>query len=72
VLAYDITEIRPGQFKGPAFKKGYIVKEEDLEHLRRLGGLMMTEIYNELKRRLLKKLGEKGHSAKRCVLRPGP
>lgn len=37
VLAHDITEIRPGQFKGPAFKKGYIVKEEDLEHLRRLG-----------------------------------
>jgi len=25
VLAHDITEIRPGQFKGPAFKKGYIV-----------------------------------------------
>lgn len=37
VLAHDITEIRPGQFKGPAFKKGYIVEEEDLEHLRRLG-----------------------------------
>jgi Probable molybdopterin binding domain len=37
VLAHDITEIRPGQFKGPAFKKGYVVKEEDLEHLRRLG-----------------------------------
>ncbi|MFH0845277.1 MAG: molybdopterin-binding protein [Pseudomonadota bacterium] len=37
VLAHDITEIRPGQFKGPAFKKGHIVKEEDLAHLRRLG-----------------------------------
>ena len=37
VLAHDITEIRPGQFKGPAFKKGYIVREEDLEHLKRLG-----------------------------------
>jgi hypothetical protein len=37
VLAHDITEIRPGQFKGPAFKKGYVVKEGDLEHLRRLG-----------------------------------
>ena len=37
VLAHDITEIRPGQFKGPAFKKGYIVREEDLDHLRRLG-----------------------------------
>jgi len=37
VLAHDITEIRPGQFKGAIFKKGYIVKKEDLDHLRRLG-----------------------------------
>ena len=37
VLAHDITEIRPGQFKGPAFKKGHIIRQEDLEHLRRLG-----------------------------------
>lgn len=36
-LAHDITEIRPGQFKGPAFKKGDIVREEDLDHLKRLG-----------------------------------
>ena len=37
VLAHDITEIRPGQFKGAAFKKGHILKKEDLDHLRRLG-----------------------------------
>jgi hypothetical protein len=37
VLAHDITEIRPGQFKGAAFKKGHVVREEDLAHLRRLG-----------------------------------
>ncbi len=37
VLAHDITEIRPGQFKGPAFTKGHIIREEDLPHLRRLG-----------------------------------
>ncbi|VBB42165.1 Molybdopterin binding domain protein [uncultured Desulfatiglans sp.] len=37
VLAHDITEIRPGQFKGPAFKKGHIIREEDVQHLRRLG-----------------------------------
>jgi len=37
VLAHDITEIRPGQFKGAAFRKGHILREEDLEHLRRLG-----------------------------------
>lgn len=37
VLAHDITEIRPGQFKGAAFKKGHVVRKKDLEHLRRLG-----------------------------------
>lgn len=37
VVAHDMTEIRPGQFKGPAFKKGYIITEEDITHLRRLG-----------------------------------
>lgn len=37
VLAHDITEIRPGQFKGAAFKKGHVVQEQDLPHLRRLG-----------------------------------
>ncbi len=37
VLAHDITEIRPGEFKGRAFKKGHIIKEEDLCHLQRLG-----------------------------------
>ena len=37
VLAHDITEIRPGQFKGAAFKRGYIITEEDLPHLRRVG-----------------------------------
>ncbi|MBW1782426.1 MAG: molybdopterin-binding protein [Deltaproteobacteria bacterium] len=37
VLAHDITEIRPGQFKGAAFKKGHIITEADLPHLRRVG-----------------------------------
>jgi hypothetical protein len=37
VLAHDVTEIRPGQFKGPAFKKGQVIRPEDVEHLRRLG-----------------------------------
>lgn len=37
ILAHDITEIRPGQFKGPAFKKGHIIGERDLPHLKRLG-----------------------------------
>ncbi len=37
ILAHDITEIRPGQFKGPAFKKGHIIREEDVSHLKRVG-----------------------------------
>ncbi len=37
VLAHDITEIRPGEFKGRAFKKGHIVRPEDVCHLQRLG-----------------------------------
>jgi hypothetical protein len=37
VLAHDITEIRPGQFKGIAFRKGHIVQAADIPHLRRLG-----------------------------------
>lgn len=36
-LAHDITEIRPGEFKGAAFKKGHTVCEEDLCRLQRLG-----------------------------------
>lgn len=37
VLAHDITEIRTGEFKGRAFKKGYVVRKEDVCHLQRLG-----------------------------------
>ncbi len=37
ILAHDITEIRPGEFKGPAFRKGYRVRKDDLCHLMRLG-----------------------------------
>ncbi|MCF8095744.1 MAG: molybdopterin-binding protein [Desulfobacteraceae bacterium] len=36
-LAHDITEIVPGEFKGPAFHKGQILTCRDLDHLRRLG-----------------------------------
>ena len=37
VLAHDITEIRQDDFKGRAFKKGHIVREEDITYLQRLG-----------------------------------
>ncbi len=36
-LAHDITEVRPGEFKGPSFKRGDVVQEKDLCHLMRLG-----------------------------------
>jgi hypothetical protein len=37
VLAHDITEIRKDEFKGRAFKKGHVIRVEDVTHLRRLG-----------------------------------
>ena len=43
VLPHDMTEIRNApakdedSFKGVAFKKGHIVREEDIDHLKRLG-----------------------------------
>lgn len=36
-LAHDITEIRPGEFKGPAFMRGHKIEEADVCHLMRLG-----------------------------------
>lgn len=36
-LAHDITEIRPGEFKGPAFQKGHEVCNADICHLQKLG-----------------------------------
>lgn len=37
VLAHDVTEIRKDEFKGRAFKKGHVVRPEDIEHLKRIG-----------------------------------
>lgn len=37
VLCHDITKIVPGEFKGVAFKKGHIIKEEDIVALHSLG-----------------------------------
>ena len=37
VLAHDITRIIPGKFKGVAFKKGHIVREQDIPALLNLG-----------------------------------
>ena len=37
VLSHDVTQIIPGEFKGRAFKKGHIIKEEDIEKLLSIG-----------------------------------
>ncbi|MBP1752381.1 MAG: molybdenum cofactor cytidylyltransferase, partial [Geobacteraceae bacterium] len=37
ILAHDITRIVPGEFKGRAFKKGNVIREEDIGTLLKLG-----------------------------------
>jgi molybdenum cofactor synthesis domain-containing protein len=37
VLVHDITRIIPGKFKGVGFKKGHVVKKEDIPELLKLG-----------------------------------
>ncbi len=37
VLAHDLTRILPGEFKGRAFKRGHIVREEDVAALLNMG-----------------------------------
>ena len=48
-LAHDITEIRPGEFKGAAFQKGHTVCNEDLCHLQKLGknNLYLIDLEND-------------------------
>ncbi len=36
-LCHDITEVSPGKFKGRAFKKGHIVRPDDIQKLLSLG-----------------------------------
>jgi molybdenum cofactor synthesis domain-containing protein len=37
VLAHDLTQILPGQFKGRLFKKGHVIREEDIPALLSIG-----------------------------------
>lgn len=37
ILCHDMTKIVPGEFKGAAFKKGHVVKPEDVEELLKMG-----------------------------------
>lgn len=37
VLAHDLTQIVPGQYKGPLFRKGHLVTEGDISKLKDIG-----------------------------------
>ena len=37
ILCHDVTQIIPGEKKGPAFRKGHIIAEEDIPLLLSLG-----------------------------------
>ena len=37
VLPHDMTEIIPGEKKGPTFKKGHVIEDSDIPHLQRMG-----------------------------------
>jgi len=36
-LAHDITKVIPGKFKGPAFRRGHLIQEEDIPELLKIG-----------------------------------
>lgn len=42
VLAHDVTKIVPGEFKGPAFRRGHVIKRKDIEALRNMGKNHLT------------------------------
>ncbi len=37
ILAHDLTRIIPGKFKGPGFRKGHVVRREDIPELLKIG-----------------------------------
>ncbi|MEN6439018.1 MAG: molybdopterin-binding protein [Syntrophobacter sp.] len=50
VLCHDVTQIIPGRFKGPAFKKGHIVQRDDIQKLLDMGKehLYVWEVHDAL------------------------
>ncbi|PTX58837.1 molybdenum cofactor synthesis domain-containing protein [Melghirimyces profundicolus] len=37
VLAHDLTQVLPGKFKGPLFRKGHVIRQEDIDDLLSIG-----------------------------------
>lgn len=68
VLAHDLTQIIPGEFKGPKFKKGHVITEEDLPVLLSMGKRHLyvlekddTDVHeNEAAQRIAEKAAGKG------------
>lgn len=46
-LAHDVTEIRPGEFKGAAFRRGHVIQACDCAHFQRLGKEHFYQIATE-------------------------
>lgn len=48
-LAHDITEIVPGKHKGPAFRRGHLIRQEDVEKLLDVGkaNIYVMELEND-------------------------
>jgi len=36
-LGHDVIKIVPGEFKGPAFRRGHIIRKEDIPELLNIG-----------------------------------
>lgn len=37
IICHDMTKVVPGEFKGPAFKKGHVIRKEDISVLKSMG-----------------------------------
>jgi len=37
VLAHDVTKVIPGKFKGPSFRRGHVIRKEDIPELLQIG-----------------------------------
>ncbi len=47
LLAHDVTEIIPGKHKGPAFRRGHVIRSEDVTKLLDIGKAHIYIIYLE-------------------------
>ena len=36
-LGHDVTKVVPGEFKGPAFRRGHVIRQGDVQELLNMG-----------------------------------